>query len=133
MSHDILDRYLRNIEQAVRTLAGAHVECYQEEFVSANRLNLKLRIRFQSGHLFEVSEAVIVERGKREHLRYRYHFQDALNNIVFRYDNVPHFTKLDSFPHHRHTREGVLQTSRPELSDVIKEVRRYFSNGAVEQ
>ena len=83
MLHDILDRYLREVEEAMRNLAGVHVELYEEESIGSDRLNLRLRIRFQSGHLFEVNEAVVVEGGRRKHLRYRYHFQDSQNNLVF--------------------------------------------------
>ncbi len=122
MSHDLLTQYLKDVEKAVLSLKHAYVERYDEEFIGVDRLNVRLRIRFQGGFLLEINEAVIVEREKIRHLGYRYHFQDARNNLIFRYDNTPHFPELDNFPHHRHVSNEVVAIARPDLPNVIEEV-----------
>jgi hypothetical protein len=71
-----LAQYLGNIENAVRGIQNANVERYEEEILSYDRINLRIRIRFASGYLLEMNEAVIVENGQLSHLGYRYHFQD---------------------------------------------------------
>ena len=95
---DLLSQYLEELEAGVRELENAYVESYEEEILAANRVNLRIRVRFQTGYLLELSEAAIVEAGHIKHLGYRYHFQDRENNLVFRYDNTPHFPDLKSFP-----------------------------------
>ena len=96
---DLLSQCLGKIENAISTLVDSYVEHYNEEIITANRINLKIRIRFSSGHLLELNEAVVVEgKGNNEHLSYRYHFQDGQNNLVFRYDNTPHFQEIKKFP-----------------------------------
>jgi hypothetical protein len=118
---NLLSRYLANIENAISTLADSYVEHYNEEIITANRINLKIRIRFSSGHLLELNEAVIVEEGNIKHLSYPYHFQDGQNNLVFRYDNTPHFQEIESFPHHKHIQNEVIDADRPSILHVIEE------------
>lgn len=80
---NLLSRYLAKIENAISKLVDSHVEHYNEEIITANRINLKIRIRFSSGHLLELNEAVIVEEGNIKHLSYRYHFQDGKTTSFF--------------------------------------------------
>ncbi len=120
---DLLSQYLRDVEAAIRKLAGAYIERYEEEIVAANRVNLRIRVRFPSGHLLELNESVIGEAGHLTHLGYRYHFQDGQNNLVFRYDNTPHFPGLENFPHHKHIPDKVDDTKQPSILKVIDEAR----------
>lgn len=123
MLHDLLSRYLEELEGAIRELEGAYVENYEEEILTANRVNLRIRVRFQTGHLLELNEAAIVEAGHIRHLGYRYHFQDRENRLLFRYDNTPHFVDLNSFPHHKHLQNKVSPVEKPSILKVIEEAR----------
>ncbi|MGR3176169.1 MAG: toxin TumE [Candidatus Scalindua sp.] len=97
MLFDSLIKYLSEVEATVRQAEGAYVERYEEEIVAADRVNLRIRVRFQKGHMLELNEAVISEAGRPRRLGYRYHFQDEQNKLVFRYDNTPHFPGLENF------------------------------------
>ena len=123
MLHDLLSRYLEELEGAIRELEGAYVENYEEEILAANRANLRIRVRFQTGHLLELNEAAIVEAGHIRHLGYRYHFQDQENRLLFRYDNTPHFPDLNSFPDHKHLQNKVSPVEKPSILKVIEEAR----------
>ncbi len=114
-----LAQYLGDIENAVRRIQNANVERYEEEILSYDRINLRIRIRFANGYLLEMNEAVIVENGQVSHLGYRYHFQDQDNRLVFRYDDAPHFPNLPSFPHHKHTPITVEAAQKPSIIEVI--------------
>ena len=120
---DLLSQYLEELEAAVRELENVYVESYEEEILAANRVNLRIRVRFQTGYLLELNEAAIVEAGHVKHLSYRYHFQDRENNLVFRYDNTPHFPDLKSFPHHKHLSDKVDAVEEPSILNVIEEAR----------
>ena len=121
MLHDILSRYLESIEAVVREINDAYVERYEEEIIASNRINLRIRVRFKSGYLFELNEAAIVEVDQFKRLNYRYHFQDNQNNLIFRYDNTPHFPDIESFPHHKHLCNGVASSDEPSVIRVIEE------------
>ena len=116
-----LSKYLESVERAIRKLEGAYVERYEEEILTAYRVNLRIRIRFQTGHMLELNEAIISQENQIIHIGYRYHFQDIKNNVVFRYDNTPHFQELDNYPHHKHTPERVVAVEQPTIFAVIEE------------
>ena len=122
LPHSFLERYFAEIEGAVTHLP-AYSESYVEEILTSERANLRIRLRFQSGYLLEINEAIIVENGELQTLGYRYHLQSAGNELVFRYDNAPHFPDLPSFPHHKHLRNTVVAASKPDLLDVLQEAK----------
>jgi hypothetical protein len=124
MLHDILSLYLESIEALIRNLKDAYVERYEEEILSSNRINLRIRVRFKTGYLFELNEAAIVAADQFKRLNYRYHFQDSQNNLIFRYDNTPHFPDLESFPHHKHLSNNVISSEEPSAIMAIEEAIR---------
>ena len=53
--------------------------------------------------------------------RYSYYWLNSANELKVGWDNAPHHTQMDSFPHHKHVgKQGVLQSSRENnLDDVM--------------
>jgi Family of unknown function (DUF6516) len=54
-------------------------------------------------------------------LMYSYHYQDAVHQMIFRYDNARHKPPLTS-PEHKHLPEEVKLTAAPSLADVLAEI-----------
>ena len=121
---DALASYLEDIESAVCKLSDVYVEQYEEEHLTPNRVNLRIRIRFAKGWLLELNEATIIEQRNFRHLGYRYHFQDEKNELIFRYDNTPHYPDLKSFPHHRHSSREVIAAEKPSIPSVLEEAKQ---------
>ena len=122
MLHELLKDYSDAVEQAILSCDRVYVERYTEEILTPERVNLRLRLRFDKGYLLEIHEAVIIARQDLVHLDYRYHCQDEQNRLVFRYDSTPHFPNLASFPHHKHLPDSVIISERPDISYVVQEV-----------
>lgn len=122
-----LSLYLSEIELTLKSLKDCYFEKYEEEILTQNRINLRIRIRFLTGHLLELNEAVILEKGELQNLSYRYHFQDKNNKLIFRYDNTPHHPDLKNFPHHKHDPLGVAGTNKPLITEVIESVKIYMA------
>lgn len=122
LPHDSIERYYLAVETAVSRLP-AYVENYSEEILTPERANLRIRLRFDNGALLEINEALVVVNGALTTLGYRYHLQQANNELVFRYDNTPHFPDLPSFPNHKHLRDSVVATRKPDLLDVLQEAQ----------
>lgn len=127
MQHKVLANYLEQVEQAILKCSHAYVEHYTEEIITPERANLRIRIRFENGHLLEINEAVVVQNGVIVSLDYRYHCQDKHNQLIFRYDNTPHFPGLSSYPHHKHLPDSVVVTGRPDIELIIDEVMAAMS------
>lgn len=121
MLHDLLSDYLRVIEDVLAKLDDAYIESYHQDRLTPQRVTLKIRLRFNTGHLLELGEAVESESGRLTHLSYRYHLQEGKNNLVCRYDDTPHFPMLDSFPHHKHLNNEVIASPKPSIFYVIEE------------
>jgi hypothetical protein len=72
---------------------------------------------FITGYVLEFMEYV----QKDERLKYRFHLMDAEGNLIFRYDNAPHY-RLSTFPHHKHLPKGVTESREQGLLDVLREI-----------
>ena len=80
------------------------------------------RIVFENESSLEFLEVVDTEQENK--LKYRYHYMDTSQNLIFRYDNAPHYPQVDSFPHHKHVGERVQASAEPKLRDILFEVAR---------
>ncbi len=126
MRHKLLADYLAEVEQALSELPDVYIESYDEEILTPERANLRVRLRFADGRLLEINEAVAVEADALVPLGYRYHCQDGRNRLIFRYDNTPHFPNLASFPHHKHLPNGVIATNKPTVLQVLRKCREIY-------
>ncbi len=73
----------------------------------------------------------VVNTNKINKQKYSYHYMDKNKNLIFRYDNVPYHRTIGTFPHHKHTDNGVFESVEPNLDQVLEEVEntiQYFDN-----
>ena len=54
-------------------------------------------------------------------LMYTYHYQNADNQLIFRYDNAFHKPSLSS-PEHKHLPQQIIEANAPTLDDVLAEI-----------
>jgi len=47
---------------------------------------------------------------------------DANDQLIFRYDNAPHYPTITTFPHHKHLPNRVIECIVPSLVDVLAEM-----------
>lgn len=121
MLHEVLAAYLDRVERAILQCHNAYVERYTEEILTSERASLRIRLRFEQGHLLEINEAVVIVNDKLVPLDYRYHCQNEQNQVIFRYDNTPHFPDLPTFPHHKHLPNHVIASDKPDIEQVVRE------------
>lgn len=122
MLHKTLSEYLNHVETLVHHLDDVYVERYEEEILTFDRVNLRIRIRYTQGYLLELHEAVVLEQSQLKHLDYRYHLQNSSNQMIFRYDSAPHFPDLPNFPHHKHLPKNVISVKKPSIAEILQEV-----------
>ena len=90
MLHNALAEYLEKVEFAVLRCVEAHTERYVEEIITPEQAKLRIRLRFDTGHLLEIGETLTIENDSLIFIDYHYHYQDGDNIMVFRYDGTPH-------------------------------------------
>ena len=57
-----------------------------------------------------------------EREKYRYHFMDGHDQLIFRYDNAPHHPEIATFPDHKHLPTGLAKSTALHFADVFSEV-----------
>lgn len=121
MSRNSFRDYFDQVDQLLEVYPNVYVENYNATILSSERANFKLRLRFYFKYLLSISEALVVVDDQIMVIDYRYHFQDGQNNLIFRYDNTPHFPNLSSFPHHKHLVDRVIACGQPNIAMVIQD------------
>ena len=79
-------------------------------------------VMFRKKWVLEFDEIISQERIEIKKLKYRYHVMDKDKQLIFRYDNVSHFPKIKTHPHHKHTKDKVVESNSPGLLEVIEEI-----------
>ena len=49
------------------------------------------------------------------------------NSFIFRYDNVPHHPKINTFPHHKHVKDDIVESNEPNMLLILKEIKDFFN------
>jgi hypothetical protein len=84
------------------------------------------KITFESGVL-DVLEVVRVINNQFTKLKYKYHFRNFENELIFRYDNAEHHTNLATFPHHKHIHGNIIESSEPHITQILFEIKTLMS------
>ena len=113
------------IQSLIMVLSDVEVERYEEQVLSKNRGNLRIRLRFSDNSLLEISEAIHISEGTFTWLSYRYHYQRPDGSIIFRYDNTPHHPDVNTYPEHKHIGESVVSANRPGIEDMLSEAKQH--------
>ena len=51
---------------------------------------------------------------------YSFHWQDADNNLLIRWDNAPYHKDIPTFPHHKHIGDVLEESRELQVSEVLK-------------
>ena len=87
---------------------------------SAVRGFIEGSLQFRDGSQLIFREFLDATR-REPRLMYAYHYQDAAQQLVFRYDNAAHRPELAQ-PEHKHTTSGIALTTAPQLPALLDEI-----------
>ena len=59
-----IEEYFTYVRQLIQGVSQAHTERYEEQILSVNRGNLRIRLRFSDQALLEISEAIVFVAGE---------------------------------------------------------------------
>lgn len=87
--------------------------------------HLRVRVTFTNNSWLEFSE--FVEQNMDDEIQlvtYSYHWSDENDRQICRWDNTPHFHKLENFPHHIHVNKDEVISGKPtNIFDILDEIR----------
>jgi hypothetical protein len=78
-------------------------------------------LTFVDGSVLHFAEFLDAFQRTVDKLMYTYHYQDANDQLIFRYDNARHRPLLHSLEH-KHSPGQVVETPAPTLDDVLAEI-----------
>lgn len=117
-----LYHYLVRLETVLHARQDINVELLQIDVVTIG-VKFSSEVRFYDGSRLSIVEQ-LEPVGKRDYHRvaYKFHYQDKDGNLIFRYDNAPHYPYLSTFPAHKHVGDTVVEAEPPDLNDVLTEI-----------
>jgi hypothetical protein len=117
-----ISQYFQSVKRELLSSPCVTSLDFHSEIIDTNFGYFKATLTFYDNSklfLFELVEIL----NKKPHIeKYRYHYQDAKEKLIFRWDNAPHFPKLKSFPHHLHICDKVKESARPSIEEVLLQV-----------
>ena len=54
--------------------------------------------------------------------KYAYHWTDNAGNLICRWDNAKHWPDISTFPHHKHSGNGVSESTETSVGDVLNRI-----------
>lgn len=120
----MLDRYLHRLYDTIISRGYAEIERLDFDESPEHQGIIAGRLKFHDGSLLEFDEAIILRNEQIVRLRYAYHYQNELGELIFRYDNAPHYPHILTYPHHKHVGLAVEPSRAPDLSDVLREIEQ---------
>jgi hypothetical protein len=97
----------------------------KEEIRPAKQAAINAKIILVDGSILHI-KIYIDAKYKIEVISYSYQYQNEKEKLIFRYDNARHKPEL-GFKDHKHLNDSsMVQSSMPDISDVVDEVIKYI-------
>lgn len=93
------------------------------DFVDEETVKI-LKIR---GAVLDGTLLFITELHTSDYQKYSYHWQKQNGEMIMRWDNKPHWKHLKTHPHHKHIKNEVMPCSRPDIAEIIEEIRKHIN------
>jgi hypothetical protein len=119
----MIESYFSNIESVLNNCE--FIERYEISKQKINNLfgTVNGKVFFRNGILHFLEVVRISEQHETQKKKYKYHFMKNDLSIIFRYDNMPHHPKVNTFPHHKHIKGSIIESQEPELILILKEIK----------
>ena len=119
-------RYFDEVE--ARLIASPAVVTYRvsRREVTPGDGKMRVKANLSDGGMAELFEYVIESGGQLVVHKYSFHWQDARENLVRRWDNAPHHPEMIHAPYHlHHSDESVVPTDGAmDMFQVIEEIEK---------
>ena len=90
-----------------------------KEFIGVNKGYIRFVIELRDDSELNVFE--YIDSGMHK-IDYSYHWQDKNKKLITRWDNVPNYSEIETFPHHVHEGEDVKPSKEPTFMEILKKI-----------
>ncbi|MBE9196619.1 hypothetical protein IQ219_15190 [Synechocystis sp. LEGE 06083] len=118
----MIQRYFSEIEKIISEFPNIRFYTLTQKVYNNCQGCISGSIVFDNNHRLDFVE---VKNTDLEHkIKYRYHYMDDRQEIIFRYDNAPHHNHILTFPHHKHENNQIKLSNEPNLDEILLEITR---------
>jgi hypothetical protein len=89
------------------------------EFIGVKKGFIRFVIELRDGSELHVFECV---DSSMHRIDYSYHWQDKEKRLITRWDNAPHHSEIETFPHHVHEGEDVKPSEELTFVETLKKI-----------
>jgi hypothetical protein len=89
------------------------------ESIGVKKGFIRFVIALRDGSELHVFEYVDSDLHK---IDYSYHWQDKEKRLITRWDNAPHHSEIETFPHHVHEAEEIKRSEEPTFVEILKKI-----------
>ena len=120
--------YFREVENILHSCPLTVSVNIHIEIIDIDIGYFKAQVKFVDGSELHLFEFVIID-GKPVVEKYRYHYQDVRGRLVMRWDNAGHHPEIKTFPNHLHIADGIRESKKPEITNVLLEIVSVIEGG----
>ena len=116
----MIETYFLNLENTLAEFSNGCCVSITKKIYNSKQGYINGSIIFENNHRLDFVE--VVNTDKQSKIKYRYHYMNQNQDMIFRYDNAPHHSEIATFPHHKHEIEIIKPSIEPTLYDVLIEI-----------
>ena len=118
----MIEKYFESVEKSILYFQNILNYSLSKVVYNSKQGYIKGIINFLNGNKLEFMEVRDVEINNK--IKYRYHFMDKNNELIFRFDNAKHHKELKTYTHHKHTLDLISENHEIDLFEVLLEIQR---------
>ena len=117
----MIEIYFEHIEKTIQDFPCVSSYTISKKVYNTKQGFIRGVIQFEDDTHLEFVEVKDTDRSEKIKYRYQYMKKDLC--LIFRYDNAPHHSHLQMFPHHKHIDKAQVKESRETtLYEVLLEI-----------
>jgi hypothetical protein len=116
----MIESYFLNLEKTLAEFSNGCCVSITKKIYNSKQGYINGSIIFENNDRLDFVE--VVNTDSQNKIKYRYHYMNQNQEMVFRYDNAPHHSEIATFPHHKHEIEAIKPSIEPTLYDVLIEI-----------
>jgi hypothetical protein len=124
----MIKKYLYRLYDTIISRGNVEIERLDFDELPGRQGIIEGRLKFHDGSLLDFDEVILLRNEQLVKLRYAYHYQNESGEVIFRYDNAPHYPNIFTYPHHKHVASAVEPAQVPDLSEILHEIEQLIFN-----
>lgn len=92
----MIDSYFTEVEAVIRAFPTIRTYTLHKKVYNQRQGYISGSITFTNGHQLDFAEVKNVDFPYK--IKYRYHYMDESQTLIFRHDNAPHHKQIPHFP-----------------------------------